>query len=236
VYLNNPALTRSEFVKTLSRRFDLGQDAGASKADLLEALEQLLNERRAEGRITALVIDEAQSLSSELLEEVRLLANIETATEKLLPVVLAGQPELRQRLNEPGLRQLKQRVTLRCELEPFTLHETACYIMQRVRTAGGDATRLFSREAVIAIYERSRGIPRIINVVCDNALLTGCGLGRQKVDREVVLEVAGDFDLARETRAVDPDDSHPSPEPVPALREALSEPDAGNPRDIFAAG
>src|ERR1700676_381523 len=195
VYLNNPALTRQEFVEALSRRFGLSAHAGSSKAALLEELEPVLRERRARGQITALVIDEAQSLSGELLEEIRLLANSETATEKLLPLVLAGQPELRDRLNEPGLRQLKQRVTLRCEIVPLTQHETAAYIAQRIRTAGGDAARLFTRQAVVLIHERSRGIPRTISVMCDNALLTGFGLGRQPVDSEVVLDVAHDFDL-----------------------------------------
>jgi hypothetical protein len=141
------------------------------------------------------VIDEAQSLSHELLEEIRLLANSETATEKLLPLVLAGQPELKDRLNEDGLRQLKQRVTLRCEIAPFGQQETAAYIAQRIRTAGGDAARLFSREAVMLIHERSGGIPRTISVICDNALLTGFALGRQPVDASLVLEVAHDFDL-----------------------------------------
>jgi type II secretory pathway predicted ATPase ExeA len=195
VYLKNPALTRSEFVELLAHRFDLGSQAGASKAVLLTRLEQVLKDRQARGQITALVIDEAQSLSGELLEEVRLLANSETDTQRLLPVVLAGQPELRDRLNEPGLRQLKQRVTLRCEIAPFNLQETAGYIAQRIRTAGGDAARLFTRQAVILIHERSAGIPRTISVMCDNALLSGFGLGRRPVDYEIVLEVAHDFDL-----------------------------------------
>ena len=155
----------------------------------------MLRERRSRGQITAIVIDEAQSLSDELLEEIRLLANIETATEKLLPVVLAGQPELRDRLNQPELRQLKQRVTLRCEIAPFTPRETAGYISQRVKTAGGDAAGLFTREAVLLIHERSRGIPRTISVLCDNALLTGFALNRRPVDSEVVLDVTHDFDL-----------------------------------------
>lgn len=195
VHLSNPALTRAEFVELLARRFSLSLQARESKATLLSELEDVLRERRARGEIVALVIDEAQSLSAELLEEIRLLANIETPTEKLLPLVLAGQPELRDRLNEPGLRQLKQRVTLRCEIVPFTLDETASYISTRVATAGGDSLRLFSREAVVLIHERSRGIPRTISVICDNALLTGFGLGRQPVDRAMVVEVTRDFDL-----------------------------------------
>jgi general secretion pathway protein A len=196
VHLNNPALTRPEFLALLARRFGLSPRAEESKAVLLTELEDVLRARRARGEIVALVIDEAQSLSAVLLEEIRLLANIETPFEKLLPLVLAGQPELRDRLNEPGLRQLKQRVTLRCEIGSFTLEETASYISTRVSTAGGDSLRLFSREAVVLIHERSRGIPRLVNVICDNALLTGFGLGRHAVDRAIVREVTRDFDLA----------------------------------------
>ena len=195
VYINNPTLTRPEFVEMLARRFALSPRAAHSKATLLAELEAALVERRSHGQIVALVVDEAQSMSNELLEEMRLLANCETETDKLLPLVLAGQPELRDRLNEAGLRQLKQRVTLRCEIRPFTLEETAMYIATRLRTAGGDAAKIFTREAVILIHQRSGGIPRTISVLCDNALVTGFGLGRQPVDREIVAEVARDFDL-----------------------------------------
>jgi type II secretory pathway predicted ATPase ExeA len=197
VYLNNPALTRAEFVETLARRFNLSEHAAESKAALLAELERVLRERRDQGEINALVVDEAQSLSSELLEEIRLLANVETTTEKLLPLVLAGQPELAGRLNDPALRQLKQRVALRCEIAPFELAETASYIASRIRTAGGEASRLFTREAVVEIHERSHGIARIISVMCDNALVSGMALGRQPVDRAIVVEVARDFDLER---------------------------------------
>jgi general secretion pathway protein A len=202
VYLNNPALTRGEFVEMLAHRFELGLRARESKAVLLEELDRVLRERRSRGQITALVIDEAQSLSAELLEEIRLLANNETMTEKLLPLVLTGQPELRDRLNEPGLRQLKQRVTLRCEIAPLGLDATAGYIAARVRTAGGDARHLFTREAVVLIHEQSHGIPRTISVVCDNALMTGFALGRKPVDRDTVLQVGRDFDLAGEATPV----------------------------------
>jgi type II secretory pathway predicted ATPase ExeA len=195
VYLNNPALTRGEFLEMLAERFGLGAKAAQSKATLLAELERVLHERRARGEITALVIDEAQSLSIELLEEIRLLANIETATEKLLPLLLAGQPELAKRLEDPSLRQLKQRVALRCESAQFELPETAAYIASRIRTAGGEASRLFTREAVMVIHTHSAGIPRTISVMCDNALVSGFALGRQPVDREIVLEVCRDFRL-----------------------------------------
>jgi general secretion pathway protein A len=195
VSLVNPTLTRSEFLEMISMQFGLSARAGQSKTALLTELEAALRARRVRGQLTALIIDEAQSLSDEILEEIRLLANNETATEKLMALVLAGQPELRDRLNGRELRQLKQRVTLRCELTPFSQHETAAYIASRIHTAGGDAARLFTREAVMLIHERSRGIARTISVLCDNALLTGFGLGRKPVTYEIVLEVARDFDL-----------------------------------------
>ena len=195
VYLNNPVLTREDFVKTLATRFELGAEAMESKAAFLDGLERILHERRSRGEVTALVVDEAQSLSDDLLEEIRLLANIETSAEKLLLLILAGQPEFAERLNDPGLRQLKQRVALRCEIAAFELPETGAYIASRVRTAGGESSRLFTREAVMAIHEYSRGIPRTINVICDNALLGGFALGRQPVDRHIVMDVIRDFDL-----------------------------------------
>jgi general secretion pathway protein A len=197
IVLDNPKLTREEFVEILAARFQLPGAAATSKAALLDALDADLRARRARNELTALVVDEAQSLSSELLEEVRLLANIETPTEKLLPVVLAGQPELAARLNEPSLRQLKQRVALRCEVAPLDLGDTAAYIVSRIRTAGGNTTKLFTREAVTLIHEFSRGIPRVINVLCDNALISGFALGRQPVDRDIVAEVCADFDLTK---------------------------------------
>src|SRR5207249_1135411 len=125
--------------------FELTSAAKRSKAALLNELEPALHHRRELGMISVLVIDEAQSLPLELLEEIRLLANIETADCKLLPVVLAGQPELAERLNQPALRQLKQRIALRCELTPLSLAETASYIAARVRVAGADTARVFTR-------------------------------------------------------------------------------------------
>jgi general secretion pathway protein A len=217
VYLSNPALTRQEFVEMLARRFHLGQQAAQSKAVLLGDLELVLHERRARGEITALVVDEAQSLSAELLEEIRLLANIETPTQKLLPLVLAGQPELADRLNDAVLRQLKQRVGLRCEVTPFDLAETAAYIASRIRTAGGEAARLFTREAVMLIHEYSRGIPRTISVMCDNALLSGLALDQKPVGRDIVLEVCRDFDLNGRQPAIPPGPVEP-----PALPDPLS--------------
>jgi general secretion pathway protein A len=195
VLVRNPMLNRGEFVQTIAREFGLGEAAAMSKSTLLTELECLLRERRARGQICALVVDEAQSLGDDLLEEIRLLTNIETADEKLLPLVLAGQPEFGTRLDEPGLLQFKQRVALRCEVSALDLNETARYIAVRIRTAGGDAARLFSREAIALIHEYSRGIPRTINVICDNSLVSGFAVGRQPVGRDIVLEVCRDFRL-----------------------------------------
>jgi general secretion pathway protein A len=222
VYLNNPTLTRAEFVETLARRFELGEEAARSKAVLLAELEGVLHRRRALRQISALVVDEAQSLSSELLEEIRLLANIETGTEKLLPVVLAGQPELSDRLEEPGLRQLKQRIALRCEVTPLELGETAAFIASRIRTAGGEASRVFTREAVMLIHENARGIPRTISVICDNSLITGFALNRQPVGRDIVLEVSRDFHLVQDAKGPIPTRAS-SEEPAFWTRDALPE-------------
>lgn len=197
IYLNNPTLTRSEFLDFLATEFELPRETAESKTRLLRELETVLMEMLRSERTPALVIDEAQSLPYELLEEIRLLANIETPTDKLLPIVLAGQPELAERLNHPSLRQLKQRVGLRCELRPLDLAETGAYITARVKVAGGTAGALFTREAVIAIHERSQGIPRVISVICHNSLIGAFARGRKPVTTECVLEVCRDFDLAK---------------------------------------
>jgi type II secretory pathway predicted ATPase ExeA len=195
VYMNNPALTRQEFVEFLAGAFQLSQRAETSKTTLLRELEAVLRQRQAGGTVTALLVDEAQAMPIELLEEVRLLANIETTTSKLLPVVLAGQPQLADRLNDPALKQLKQRIALRCDLQPLDRGETADYIAARIRTAGGDSRQLFTREAVELIHQCSRGIPRTISVICDNALVSGFAADRKPVGSELVYEVCRDFDL-----------------------------------------
>jgi general secretion pathway protein A len=195
VYLSNPVLTRGEFYEFLARKFGLSDGAAASKARFLWELEASVLERHRGGGLTALVIDEAQSLPHDLLEEVRLLANFETETDKLLPVVLAGQPELASRLEHEELRQLKQRVALRCDLSALDLRETASYISGRIAIAGGDSAKVFTREAVQVVYERSAGIPRTISVICDNALLNGFATGVKPVGSPLVLEVCRDFRL-----------------------------------------
>jgi type II secretory pathway predicted ATPase ExeA len=195
IYVSNPALTRAEFYELLASR--CGFCSGESKARFLVDLEHQVLARHEAGGVTALVIDEAQSLPPELLEEVRLLANIETASEKLLPVVLAGQPELAQRLEEPAFRQLKQRIALRCELGALTIQETAAYISGRIRIAGGDSAKTFTREAVQAVHEYSRGIPRTISVISDNALVSGFATNVKPIGSGIVREVCRDLGLTK---------------------------------------
>jgi general secretion pathway protein A len=203
VFLNNPTLTRQEFLDSLAHGFQLTPEAARSKSRFLRELECALTECRRNDTIGALVVDEAQSLPYDLLEEVRLLANIQSKTETLLRVILAGQPGLADRLNDSELRQLKQRVGLRCALVPLDLRETALYIAHRISLAGGNPGDAFSRDAIIAIHERPGGIPRTINVLCENALLTGFAADQRPVGPELVLEVCRDFDLpaTRRTRS-----------------------------------
>lgn len=206
VHLHNPTLSRPEFNELLATRFGLSDRARASKAQMLIELEQLLVERRSADEKTVLVLDEAQSLPLDLLEEIRLLANIETNDEKLMSVIIAGQPELAARLNDRALRQFKQRVALRCELRPLTMQETASYIVGRIRAAGGVAAGVFTRQAVAMMHERAQGIPRTISVIADNALLGGYAAGVRPVSAELVAEICRDFDLAATgRRLLDPD-------------------------------
>jgi general secretion pathway protein A len=229
VYLNNPTLTRDEFLEFLAMSFGLPQGAG-SKARLLSDLGRVLEERLAAGKVSALIIDEAQSLPGSLLEEVRLLTNMESATEKLLPLVLAGHPELGDQLNQAGLRQLKQRVALRCVLGALDLRETAAYIAKRIHVAGGEGPQVFTWEAVEAVHRHSQGIPRTVNVICDNALVSGFALEERPVGRETVLEVCRDFDLSGQallepTSRPRPPESPGEPQPVESAPAAPQGPE-----------
>jgi general secretion pathway protein A len=196
VYLSNPALTRSEFYEFLAASFGLTAEAAGSKARFLLEFERLLIQRNMVKDLTALVIDEAQSLSLELMEEVRLLANLETLTDKLLPVVMAGQPELADTLDRPELRQLKQRVALRADLLPLGARQVAAYIAGRIRKAGGDPLNIFTKDAIVMIHRMSRGIPRTVSVICDNAMLASFSAGVKPIGPDIIEEVCRDFRLS----------------------------------------
>jgi general secretion pathway protein A len=195
VLVNNPTLNREEFYEFLAGEFGLSEAARRSKTRFLAELQAQVEGRYSVGGLTGLIVDEAQSLPHELLEEIRLLGNIETTTTKLLNIVLSGQPEFADRLNESSLRQLKQRLALRCELRPFTLEETAAYISGRIRIAGGSPGMILTRETVIALHESSQGIPRTINVLADNVLVGGFAAQVRPITVDVVSEVCRDFDL-----------------------------------------
>jgi len=255
VHLHNPTLTREEFVEMLAVRFELSPHARASKTAMLLELEELLRTRDTQGETTVLIIDEAQSLPMDLLEEVRLLANIETSERKLLSVIVAGQPELAARLNDPALRQFKQRIALRCELRPLNVHETATYVAGRISAAGGVGGRVFTHEAVMLMHERSGGIPRLISVIADNAMLGGLAAGVQPVGTKIIREVCGDFDyrpgkapaaaerdarLVEPAAAIEPPAAPASrveapPRPIPAPAPAPAPPPPAKPREAGEA-
>ena len=245
VHLSNPTLTRSEFFEFLAAGFGFTAEAAVSKTSFLRELEAAIAARALDNGALALVVDEAQSLPYELLEEIRLLTNIEVASGRSLAVVLVGQPELSARLNDSSLRQLKQRVALRCELAPLDFRETAAYIAGRVRVAGGNAELMFTRDAVIAIHEHSKGIPRTISVICDNALVSGFAADIKPVGRDLVLEVCRDFQFGNQvvisqatvnqTVAEPPKQIPPPPDPI-ARESGSSQGKEPGPADRDASG
>ena len=170
-------------------------DQCTTKADYLMVLNRFLIERHEKGESTVLIVDEAQNLSPDLLEEIRLLSNLETSTAKLIQIILVGQPELAEALERPELRQLRQRISLRHHLEPFDRDDTERYIQERLERAGHVGKRLFARSASRAVFERTGGIPRLINTLCDASLLLGYSRDRTALDAAVVREAADGMGL-----------------------------------------
>lgn len=195
VLVNNPLLTRTEFFQLLVQGFALSEDAASSKPRLLAELADALREHVSTGADIGLIVDDAHALPLDILEEIRYLANIEIDEGHGLPIVLSGQRELDDRLNRPALRALKQRVTLRCVLDPLQMDGMSRYIAGRIRAAGGAGTDLFSAEALDLIHRVSGGVPRLINTICDNALLTGFAVEESAISRDTVLEVCRDLNL-----------------------------------------
>ena len=166
-----------------------------SKTEVLFALNSLLLKQAEQGRTTVLIVDEAHNLEWEVLEEIRLLGNLENRRGKLLQIILAGQPELDRKLEAPNLRQLKQRIVLRCNLEPFTPQDTAEYINTRLEKAGMPDQTVFSPELMAEIHVRAQGIPRLINAICDNLLLTCFAMESRVATVEMLDEVSKDMRL-----------------------------------------
>jgi len=196
-YLFNCRLSPMEFLHYVASDFGLKADAQQSKSSMLIELSKYVTSRGLQGLTTVLIVDEAHNLSMELLEEIRLLSNLETNDDKLLQIVLVGQPELDLKLDSFELRPLKQRIALRAHLSPLDEKDTGKYIQERLMIAGdtSGSERLFSAEAVRAIHKFSKGFPRLINTICENALITGYAQQMTSISSEVIAGVAKDFHL-----------------------------------------
>jgi general secretion pathway protein A len=193
-FIFNSRLNVPQFMDYMMADFGIPCDSRAKSQVLLRLYNWLLDRYRA-GETAVLIVDEAQNLSDEVLEEIRMLTNLETFTEKLLQIILVGQPELEQRLKQPQLRQLRQRLTLRAKTHPLTLEETKEYIAQRLRIAGSNGQPIFDPQAMTAIYRYASGIPRVINLLCEHCLVSAFVDQQKSVGLEVVEAVARDFDL-----------------------------------------
>src|ERR1700693_1197389 len=198
-FVYNPTVSSVEFLIHVLNDFGLAPSPQGTKGQLLSCLNNYLAERSRKGLTTALVVDEAQLLSSELLEEIRLLTNLETSEHKLLQIVLIGQPEFQQKLDSHELRQLKQRVGLRCSLKPLQHAQVKGYIHRRLERAGANlhGADIFPDETISLLHFFSDGIPRLINTLCENSLLWGFGHRRRHITSEIVHEVAIDLHLDR---------------------------------------
>ena len=195
-YIFNPRMTVEEFYQYISSPKLLDVPQWENKSELLLALGKTLESRHARGLRTVLIVDEAHGLSRSVLEEIRLLSNFESDAAKQLQIILTGQPELREVLNDPELRQLKQRVALRCSIKALpNIEETEKYIKARLLVAGAERTDIFSPGAIDYVFRCSEGIPRQINNLCDNALLTGYAAGEHVISRAIISEVAETFDM-----------------------------------------
>jgi len=195
-YLFNGRLSPTEFLQYILADFGLPA-SGKNKSDLLFDLGQFLISRDSQKMTTVLIVDEAHLLSEDLLEEIRLLSNLETDDDKLLQIVLVGQPELDEKLDSVDLRQLKQRIAVRTQLRSLDANETTQYICQRLRIAGGnlDSNPLFPEQTIAAVYRHSLGLPRLINTICENALIAAYSRRLPSVPPEVIEDVAKDFRL-----------------------------------------
>jgi general secretion pathway protein A len=214
-FLFNPRLEPLDFFRVLFDELGI-ETPCATKAEYLIALNRFLIARLEKDLPTLLIIDEAQNLSAEMLEEVRLLSNLETPTSKLLQILLVGQPELAVLLARPELRQLRQRIVMRHRLRPFTREETATYVRERLRIAGYTGKDLFDKRALQRLFEVTGGVPRLVNVVCDGALLLGFGRELRALGGDEILEVARDLALAPADGASRDEKPAAAPEAVPA--------------------
>jgi general secretion pathway protein A len=181
----NPVMSPDELMKAVAIEFGLPVN-GLDRLDTVAVINEFLLQQVEAGKEAVLIIDEAQDLTDELLEQVRLLSNLETDNRKLLQIVLMGQPELRDRLNNPKLRQLRQRITVRYHLLPLSRSEVNQYVQHRIHLCGGNGTPAFTNPALWRVYQYSQGIPRLVNAVCDKALLAGFVSQRERINFKLV--------------------------------------------------
>jgi general secretion pathway protein A len=216
-FIFNPRLEPLDFFRLVLDEYGI-EDPCRTKADYLMALNRFLIARLEKDQPTLLIVDEAQNLSRELLEEIRLLSNLETPTSKLIQIMLVGQPELKEMLSRPDLRQLRQRIVLRHHLRPFEPDETEHYIQERLRLAGYTGKGIFKKAALREVHTVTGGIPRLVNAVCDGALLLGYARDWSTLGPEAVREVARDLDLVGEVAA--PPETRVSARAVPERRRS----------------
>lgn len=201
-YVFNPRMGPMEFLQYIAGDLRL-PTAGKSKSELLLELSSFLISRHQKDLTTVLVVDEAHHLSAEVLEEIRLLTNLETPQAKLLQILLVGQPELNEQLDSVDLRQLKQRVALRSHLGPLDREETRGYVHRRLQLAGNDTPQeVFPPETIAEVHRQSQGFPRLINTLCENALIHGYARQTKIIAPEIIREIAADFRLNVESSPV----------------------------------
>jgi general secretion pathway protein A len=193
-FLFNSRMNTSQLFDFILAEFNITCES-TSKSQQLMSLNRWLLDRFRAGETTVLIVDEAQNLTYPVLEEIRLLTNLETSTEKLLQIVLSGQPELEDKLKSPQLRQLRQRIMLRCKTTPLTEKQTNDYIIQRLRIAGGDGEPIFSPQAIGIIHQYSTGIPRVVNLLCEHSLINAYVEQQRPISAKIVQDVAREFQL-----------------------------------------
>jgi general secretion pathway protein A len=194
-FIFNSRMNVPQFLDYMMADFGIPCDS-KSKSHILQRLYNWLLDRYRAGETAVLIVDEAQNLTDEVLEEIRMLTNLETFTEKLLQIVLVGQPELETKLKQPQLRQLRQRLTLRAKTHPLTIEETKAYVQQRLRIAGSDGRLIFDGDALSAVHKYSNGIPRVVNLLCEHCLVSAFVDQKPTINEAVVDSVARDFDLS----------------------------------------
>jgi len=193
-FLFNSRMNTSHLFDFILAEFEIACES-RTKSQQLMKLNQWLLERYRAGETAVLIVDEAQNLSYPVLEEIRMLTNLETSTEKLLQIVLSGQPELEEKLKLPQLRQLKQRITLRCKTAPLTKEQTHAYIAERLRIAGTSGEQIFSAEAMDTVHMYSLGIPRVVNLLCEHALINTYVEQERVVSPKIIEDIAREFQL-----------------------------------------